>query len=409
MNTQFKKIWNIAAAVSMVLASNFATAAGNDITFEADSLNNGTGNYANISSGGTDKTVKIYQLGNGDGTVAAERNQVGTATNKLNLIGDSTEVVAHIGQGATWNGTNWIKGQATKNNIVSGTLASGDVRVNQNSSGNSVAMNINESGIVTVNQGYAALGGGGGSGFTADVTQNGGGAVTINQGNSAGSLATSGSATVVHGGTHSVSITQDRATVGSTGVIKTNTTGDGGSLTINHSNSGNTFANLSGTSDNSGAAEITGTAVLVNSGTGTLALTQATGTVKANVSGDGTMTINNKGSGNSVFVNAEGTTANTTAIANGGDLKLNSDGTGNTIRVTEFTAGNMTVNQSGSMSGSTLALNGGSATNVVVNQNGSYQDANVHSVNGSSGTFNLNDVGEAGGGTPVLAKLDLTL
>lgn len=408
MNTQFKKIWNIAAAVSMVLASNFAMAADNAITFEADSLNNGTGNYANISSGGTNKSVSIYQLGNGTGGSAAERNQVGDGTNKLNMTGAGT-VAAHIGQGATWDGDSWVKGQSTKNNIVSGSLASGDVRVNQNSNGNSVAMNINGSGVVTVNQGYAALGGGGGSGFSTDVTQNGSGAVTINQGNSENSLASSGSATVVHGGTHTVSITQDRTTAGSTGVVKTNTTGDGGSLTIHQSNSGNTFANLSGTSDNSGAAEITGTAVLVNSGTGTLALTQATGTVKANVSGDGTMTINNKGSDNSVFVNAEGDTNNTTAINNGGDLKLNSDGTGNTIRVTEFTAGNMTVNQSDAMTGSTLALNGGSATNVVVNQNGSYQDANIHSVNGSSGTFNLNNVGEAGGGTPVLAKLDLSL
>lgn len=68
MKTQIKRTAILATAISLILASSLAMAAGNAITFEGDSGvdgNNGTGNYANITSGGTNKTVSIDQVGNG--------------------------------------------------------------------------------------------------------------------------------------------------------------------------------------------------------------------------------------------------------------------------------------------------------------------------------------------------------
>jgi hypothetical protein len=399
MNMQFKQICNLAAAISLALASNLASADGNAITFEGDVLSNGTGNSSNITSGGSNKSVSIYQLGDGTGVGAAQQNQVGTGAgaNSLTLTGAGA-ATAHIGQGGTWNGTTWVKGQATKDNIIKGTIASGDVRINQNSNGNSVAMNINGSGVVTVNQGYNATSGSkGGVGFTADVTQTGAGTVTINQGNSSSSLASAGSATVIHAGSHTVAITQDRATAGSTGVVKTNTTGDGGSLTITQSNGGNTYVNAAGSTVNTDSATITGTAVLVNSGTGTVALTKAEGLVYANISG-GNLTVSNTGAMNKVYVNAAGDSENAVAGMTGGDLTLASNGTGvgNTMKVQSFSAGTLAINQGASMQGSTLVLNGGSATSATINQNGNYQDVNVSSTNGSSGTFTLNQSGTSG-------------
>ncbi len=189
------------------------------------------------------------------------------------------------------------------------------------------------------------------------------------------------------------------------GIVKTNVVGEGGALSIVQQGSGNTFVNAVGLVSNLEAATISGTAALVNAGTGTLALTQATGTVRANVSGDGTLIIHNAGVGNSVFVNAEGNRSNATPINNGGTLTLNSDGFNNSIIVTSFTAGVLTINQNPAMSDSMLTLSGGSATNAIINQNGSYQDATIHSVNGSTGTVNLNVTGQPG----AHATLDITL
>jgi hypothetical protein len=194
-----------------------------------------------------------------------------------------------------------------------------------------------------------------------------------------------------------VAITQDRATAGSTGVVKTNTTGDGGSLTITQSNGGNTYVNAAGSSVNTDSATITGTAVLVNSGTGTVALTKAEGLVYANISG-GNLTVSNTGAMNKVYVNAAGDSENAVAGMTGGDLTLASNGTGvgNTMKVQSFSAGTLAINQGASMQGSTLVLNGGSATSATINQNGNYQDVNVSSTNGSSGTFTLNQSGTSG-------------
>lgn len=457
MNALVNKTTSLAFAVSMILAGGGAWA-DNTITFEADSLNNGTGNYGDIQATGTGaNTVSIYQVGSGDSTVAAEQNQVGTSASKLILDGNGT-ATAHIGQGGYWNGTVWTKSKAVQNNIVKGTITTGEVEVSQNSGdashANSITLNVNGGGKVTVNQGDITATSTAGHGLTASVTQTGSGAVTINQGNSADSAVTSGTATVVHAGSHTVSITQNDGTNANVGLVQTNTTGDGGALTITHSNSGNTFVDANGNGTGA-AATITGTATLVNSGTGDVGLKSAVGNVYANKNGSGDLTIDQSGSGNTyvntsgdstnlnvvtingtvdlvnsgagdlkvtaasgnayanisggnltihdvgtgnnIYVNAAGNNLNAAPGMSGGNLTLNGDGAGNVIKVTNFQSGTVTVNQGNSMNDSTLALTSavGMTGTVILNQNGDFQDAVVHSANNSTGTFNLNEVGAA--------------
>ncbi len=178
-------------------------------------------------------------------------------------------------------------------------------------------------------------------------------------------------------------------------------------LTIAETGGGNVYVNGAGNGANATAATITGIADLINSGTGTLALTKAEGQVYTNISG-GNLTVSNTGALNKVYVNAGGDSGNALSGMSGGNLTLNSNGAGlvgNTIKVTSFTAGTLTVNQSASMDGSLLTLSGGSATNAIINQNGSYLDATVHSVNGSTATYDLNEVGTSSAHT----TLDLTI
>lgn len=460
MKTQIKRTAILATAISLILASSFAMAAGNAITFEEDSLNNGTGNYANIDAQTTTgtKAVSIYQVGSGSGANAGEKNQVGDS-NKLTLSGNGDATV-HIGQGANWNGAAWAKTAAAKGNLVSGTIATGTVIVNQNSSGHTVAISAN-SGNVTVNQGKAD--GTAGGAFSSDVTQNGSGAVTITQGSS-GTAGTTGSVTVVHAGTHTVAITQDKTSAGVAGAVITKTTGDGGSLTITNSNTGVTYVNAEGTSSNTTAATVTGTAVIENSGTGVVALKDATGSVTAKASGAGTLTmtqsgagntfvdsvgdgsgsavsidnvatlvnsgigtmkltkadgnvyanisggtlaISNTGATNTVYVNAAGDSGNAAAGMTGGTLTLNSNGASNEIKVQSFAGGTMTVGQDSAANNSSFILTGSNiaASTATVNQYGDYQNATVHSVNGSTGTFDLREDGVSGTPTTV----DLTL
>lgn len=429
--TQPYKLTQLSAAILLALAAGQVGAADNSITLEQAGGGNGTGNFADITATGTNKTVSIYQVGSGDGSTAAKSNQVGTSGSSLILPGAGV-VTAHIGQGGFWtDGTpgSWTKGTATKGNLVSGTITSGTVNLSQSSDNNTATLNVDGSGVVTIKQGYANAAGGGGSGHTATVTQASTGAVTIEQGNKVGSASsgltatvtqngagavtvkqgethgTSGSATVVHAGSHTVAITQDRADAGSLGVIKTNTSGNDGSLTITHGGAGNTFVNASGDTNNGASAVITGTAALTNNGSGTLALTNAFGTVTAKINGAGTVKINNIGVNNQVFVDSVGDGTGS-AITNGGLLTLNSDGANNTIKVASYSAGITTVNQDVNMEGSTLALSGGHAdSNAVLYQNGDFQNATVVSANGSIGNFYLNPVGTDG---THLAAVNLT-
>ncbi|MFM2004659.1 MAG: hypothetical protein RLZZ09_314, partial [Pseudomonadota bacterium] len=319
MNAHSKNLTRIAAALMLAMACG-TTMADNVIDLEQAGTNNGTGNYANITATGSGaNAVSIYQAGNGTGASAAERNQVGTSTagQSLNITGTGG-VVAKIGQGG-YNDGSWNASRATKGNIVKGTLSTGaQVTTSQNASGdgtgqNVIDLNITGAGQVTVNQGQASGTPTSASAthFSATVRRDAaGGAITINQGNAASSTAVAGIANVRHaGGTHSVSVTQTDGTNTDMGTVETYTTGDGGSLTITQSNAGKTYVTSTGATGG-GAATISGTAVLNNSGTGTVGLKGVTtgNVVDVYAKGTGTLTVDNQlGSGNGVYANTAGT------------------------------------------------------------------------------------------------------
>lgn len=422
------KLSPLVVALSLSLAAGQAMADRNTVTIGGS----GGGTHSTIDvSDGTATTVNIFQVGSGDGLSAGELNQVGYENNELKIDGTSTVTIGQ-GKHVTGDGTFGEKQFANKGNLVTGLVQSGDVRISQMSGGNTVSLvDIYGAGVVTVIQGNATADdtdnegnptvAAGGSGFTASVTQTGSGAVTIHQGNSADSKATGGTAAVVHAGSHTVSITQNITTGegSSVGTVKTNTTGDGGELTVTQTGTGNVFVNQAGDTDNAAAVTIASTVRLNNDGTGTIAVKGAgsTGTtnVYAHISG-GDLTINDEGgTGNTIYVNSRG---DATAVGTGGQsagmgsgtLIINGEGTNNTVRVTDFEAAHVTVNQFASTDNSTLnltaAVGADTTEGYIINQNGAYQLINADIVSGGTiTTLNADQSGIAGN----LATMNVTM
>ena len=377
------------------------------------------------------ETVYINQAGSGNGATAAEQN-------RINLIVGTTvggvpagNATISLGQGYFGAGNPAIFSVATKGNLIDGTINAGTVNVSQNSDNNTATLNVNNSGgnptpgTVNLNQGRAVVGGGGGGGFTATITQTGSGVVTVNQGNDASSVATSGTATANNSNTGDIVITQDSTIAGDAGTISATNSGAGiinsntdtqgvsaGSLTITNTNSGNVYVNSTGVSTGTAAAAILkGTAILSNLGTGDIGLKQvgAGGVVNAytTLASNGNLLIDNGGTSNTVNVGTSGGNAgalisstNTSGSGATGTLTLiqSANSSNNVINVEAFSGGLLTISQNSSVSNSSIDLLGGlsSGTNAVVNQTGDYQDANLRTDNGSIGNFNLDAAGTTG-------------
>lgn len=418
MNCNLKKI---STAVALALfAGSAAAAGGNYINVDGS----GTGNVVNIdTSTATTSNVKIFQVGSGDGTVNAERNLVGQSSSSKILVGTDAEV--RIGQGKFYDevSSNFALTQsATKNNLVKSAtgILDGFVHISQTSNNNTadVSTAANGTGLVKIIQGYSGANTGisaGGSGFTATVTQKGSGWVSIDQGNSIDSLANGGTATVVHDGSTTVSILQNRSTIGGTGTVYTNTKGDGGNVDIKQTNTGNIYVNSAGDSSNLNEIWVTADVHLVNEGLGNIAIKQVGSTGFTNVYAyltGGNLTVNDAGlSGNNIYVNAAqnsgnsaggmsggnvsvngaaGNYSNTVKVKNfsAGDLTVNMDGHNNLVKVDSFVGGSATVNQAAASHNSNLYLtsSGAPTTGFVINQNGAFQNLTIDIKNPTSPT-----------------------
>ncbi len=418
----------LAMAISMLLGAGVVLAAPNANDIINIQQAQGTANFDNITgtaTGGT-QTINIYQASSGAGaadlgsaaTLNAATNPTNTNnTNQVSLLvnGTANAATVNIGQGYYNNAGTWTASATggTNKNLVYGTVTEGSANISQNSDGNTVKLNLGAggTGLVTVNQGFAGSGGGGGSGFTANIAQTGAATVTLNQGNTdpAGgtpSTATSGTATVNNAGSGTISITQDNTAAASAGTVLVHTaSGNSGTKSLTITQAGIGTVNV----DNAGSAvALNGTAVIQNTD-GTVNLTKIDGTVGVYNNGLGTLNVSNGGSTNKVFVNAEGTAIGTTAVTLGGTLSLAQDAaaTNNNIFVTGFSTGTLAVNQTSTASYDKLTLQSGTSTGTdsVINQTGQYQNALVNSVNASTGTFNLNATGTALANANVALKM----
>ena len=375
------------------------------------------------------ETVYINQAGSGTGASAAEQNKITLTVGTTVLGHNAGDATISLGQGYFGAGTPATLSAPTKGNVIDGTINAGTVNVSQNSDNNTAHLTVNNTGfvipgIVNLNQGQAVVGGGGGSGFTATIAQTGSGPVTVNQGNAASSLATSGTATATNSSTGSIVIKQDSTVIGGAGTISatnngvgiinsnTNTLGvSAASLTITNTNSGNVYVNSTGVSTGTAAAILKGTAILSNLGAGDIGLKQvgAGGVVNAytTLASNGNLLIDNGGTSNTVNVGTAGGNAgalingaNTSGAGSTGTLTLiqAANTSNNVINVEAFSGGLLTISQNSSVSNSSADLLGGtsSGTNAVVNQTGTYQDALLTTNNGSVGNFNLDAAGTSG-------------
>lgn len=393
MNAQSKNLTRLAAALMLAMACGAGYAVDNAVTIEGT----GTGNNTNLDVGGSGADIRIRQVGSGDGSGATESNYVGEdSSNELSFTTSGTKSV-RIGQGAYYSGptdaTSGTAAVAVKGNSVKGAISAGSVEVSQTSGGNKVnfaGTGISGGGTVSIHQGYRNAAGGGGSGYTANVTQTGTGTITLNQGNGASDISTGGEAHIVQAGTTVMTISQGDTVARSSGKIYTNTAG-AGTLNITKTNTGNLYVNGDATgTDNATAATIgTGTTSnLVSSMTGTLHVKNAKGEVDANVTGGGTVTINSNGTGasNKVYVNSLGNAANAAPLTVSGALTIAQNGNDN----------------------STVAVKGGVDVSgqVDISQSGNYQVATFNSVNGSSGTYTLTQSGTGTGGNASNINVD---
>ncbi len=367
------------------------------------------------------ETVYINQAGSGNGATAAGQNNINlTVGTTVGTVAAGNATIS-LGQGYFGAGTPATLSAPTKGNVIDGTINAGTVNVSQNSDNNTAHLTVNNTGFaipgtVNLNQGQAVLNGGGGSGFTATITQTGSGPVTVNQGNAASSFATSGTATATNSSTGSIVIKQDSTVAGGAGTISAINSGVGiinsntntqsvstASLTITNTNSGNVYVNSTGISTGTAAAILKGTAILSNLGTGDIGLKQVSvgGVVNAytTLASNGNLLIDNGGTSNTVNVGTTGGT-NSGALISTGTLTLvqAANTSNNVINVEAFSGGLLTISQNSSVSNSSVDLLGGSSsgTNAVVNQTGSFQDAILTTNNGSVGNFNLDAAGTSG-------------
>lgn len=177
-------------------------------------------------------------------------------------------------------------------------------------------------------------------------------------------------------------------------------------------------------------------------------VTMSGGTLKANQTADdqeltvasmttGTLTVNQNATNQRATVtemtggtldvkqDATGQRATVTSMS-GGTLTVNQKATATdgTVNITKFTGGKTEINQGAAADSggvkSTLTLDSGVADTaakygsgaglVTINQNGSYQTATVKYENsGYNGALNLDANGNAGGGTPVNATVDVKM
>ena len=207
MNAQSKNLTRIAAALVLAMACG-NTWAENSVTFDGS----GTNNAGNIdASGATNAAVKIRQVnsntaaGSYTTSTAAEMNQVGSygaavAGDKLTIGGADTTVTIGQGVAVTGNGTFGADTAGSKDNLVKGNIAGGNVKITQTGSAGTRLVNI------------TAMSGGN---LTTSQTGTNGGSITVDK--TAGNVTvtqTGGTADILQKGTDAVAtITQGNGTL----------------------------------------------------------------------------------------------------------------------------------------------------------------------------------------------------
>lgn len=450
------KLLKLTAAVTIALMAGSAAAAApglaNSITPDGYDNTAGAGIEVNykFQAGSTDAVVKIYQVGNGDGTNAANKNLVGASNAAPMEFGTQANVT--IGQGRSYDvtGSDWNANyNATKGNLVKSAtgIVGGTVHINQLSDANmaDVSTTSTGTGVVTINQGNTAANDGdkvagvvaaGGKKFEATVSQTGAGTVEINQGNSDDSVVTLGAiAKVIHAGSGSVLITQNSTSGGTNksqlGGVYTNTDGKStGDVQINQSNTGNIYLNGDGVVANTGTVTVGNKVYLNNQGSGDMLIKQVGASdgvtqLYANISGTAKLTVKDQGStGNKIYINKDGDSGNANSGMSAGEidiqggsgtnynnkitvqkfdstgkLTINQAGHDNSVLVSQFDSGSATVTQdvNSHHSGLILTSSGlGNGSGFVINQLGSYQTITVDLASSTPTTLDAKSSGVSG-------------